>query len=45
LINMVLPALLFAQSGKVFDNRTLKSSIFDSERKFAINFPPDYDAS
>src|SRR5690606_20368641 len=34
-----------AQTGKVFDNLTLKSDILKSERKFAIYLPPDYDSS
>lgn len=36
---------LSAQSGKVFDNLSMKSSILDSERKFALYLPPDYDSS
>ena len=33
------------QTGKVFDNLTLKSDILKSERKYAVYLPPDYDTS
>lgn len=36
---------LFAQTGKVFDNLTLKSKILNMDRKFAIYLPPDYESS
>ncbi len=36
---------LNSQTGKVFDALTLKSSILDSERKYAIYLPPDYETS
>ncbi len=39
------PFFLSAQSGKVFDNLSLQSSILKSERKFAIYLPPDYETS
>jgi len=35
----------FSQTGKVFDNLTIKSSILKSERKFAVYLPPDYETS
>jgi enterochelin esterase-like enzyme len=35
----------FAQTGKVYDNLTLKSEILKSERKFAVYLPPDYETS
>ena len=41
----ILPAILFSQSGKVYDNLTLKSKILDSERRYAIYLPPDYETS
>ena len=41
----LLPALLFAQTGKVYDNLSLKSKILGSERKYAIYLPPDYETS
>ncbi len=34
-----------AQTGKVYDNLSLKSEILQSERKFAIYLPPDYETS
>ncbi len=34
-----------AQTGKVFDNLTLKSDILKSERKYAVYLPPDHDTS
>lgn len=33
------------QTGKVFDNLSMESNILDSERKFAIYLPPDYETS
>jgi enterochelin esterase-like enzyme len=36
---------LSAQTGKVFDDLSMKSNILKSERKFAIYLPPDYDTS
>jgi enterochelin esterase-like enzyme len=41
----LLPALLFAQMGKVFDNLSMESKILNSKRKYAIYLPPDYDIS
>lgn len=48
----ILPALLVfcfcnanAQSGKVFDNLTLPSKVLNSERKYAVYLPPDYETS
>jgi enterochelin esterase-like enzyme len=34
-----------AQTGKVYDNLTLNSTILGGERKFAIYLPPDYESS
>lgn len=42
---LIFPALLFAQSGKVFDSLSMKSTILNSERKYAIYLPPDYETS
>jgi len=36
---------LMAQTGKVFDNLTMQSSILKMERKYAIYLPPDYEIS
>lgn len=34
-----------AQSGKVYDNLSLKSKILNMERKYAVYLPPDYESS
>jgi enterochelin esterase-like enzyme len=36
---------LFAQYGKVFETKTVKSTVLDMERKYAIYLPPDYDST
>ena len=48
-INMIwfiflMPMLLSAQSGKVFDQLTLPSEILKMERKYGIYLPPDYES-
>jgi hypothetical protein len=45
LLLMLCPLLLFAQTGKVYDNLTLTSKILKSERKYAVYLPPDYETS
>ncbi len=35
----------FSQTGKVFDNLTIKSSILKMERNYAVYLPPDYETS
>ncbi|GAA4314109.1 alpha/beta hydrolase [Compostibacter hankyongensis] len=45
LAGLLLPLLLPAQTGKVFDSRTLKSDILKSDRKYAVYLPPDYETS
>jgi enterochelin esterase-like enzyme len=42
---LILPALVFGQSGKVFDNLTMTSNILKGERKYAIYLPADYETS
>ncbi len=42
---MLMPALLFAQSGKVSDNLSLPSKILKGDRKYGIYLPPDYATS
>ena len=42
---LLIPALALAQSGKVFDNLVIRSKILNSDRKFSIYLPPDYDSS
>lgn len=39
------PVLIFAQTGKVYDNLSMTSKILKSERKFAVYLPPDYETS
>ena len=34
-----------AQTGKVYDNLSMKSKVLNMERKFAIYLPPDYESS
>lgn len=41
----LLPAALFAQSGKVFDDRSLPSKILKGDRKYSVYLPPDYESS
>ena len=41
----LMPMLLSAQSGKVFDQLTQPSEILKMERKYAIYLPPDYETS
>ena len=42
---ILLPTLTFAQTGKVFDNLSMKSEILNMDRKYAIYLPPDYETS
>jgi len=42
---LLLPCLLIAQTGKVYDNLTLPSKILKMERKYAVYLPPDYETS
>ncbi len=42
---VLLSSQLCAQNGKVFDKLSMKSSILNSERHFAIYLPPDYESS
>ncbi len=36
---------MFSQSGKVFDDLSMESTILKSERKYAVYLPPDYETS
>ena len=38
-------SICFSQTGKVFENLTMKSEILKSERKFAVYLPADYETS
>jgi enterochelin esterase-like enzyme len=42
---ILLPAMSYAQTGKVMDNLTLPSKILKMDRKYAIYLPPDYEIS
>lgn len=42
---LVFPIFSFAQTGKVYDNLSLKSEILKMDRKYAIYLPPDYETS
>ena len=45
LLVISLSDLLMAQPGKVFDNLFMKSVILQSDRKYAVYLPPDYETS
>lgn len=45
LLILTFPILSFAQTGKVYDNLSLKSEILKMDRKYAIYLPPDYETS
>ena len=42
---VISSGLLFSQGGKVLDQLSLKSKILNSDRKYAIYLPSDYDYS
>ena len=44
-LSLFLFTFVSGQTGKMFDNLTMKSSILKGDRKFAIYLPPDYDLS
>jgi len=41
----IFPVFVFAQTGKVYDNLSMKSEILKMDRKYAIYLPPDYETS
>ncbi|WP_286746895.1 alpha/beta hydrolase-fold protein [Roseivirga sp. UBA1976] len=45
IILLCIAGCLSAQTGKVFDNLSMKSEILKMDRKFAIYLPPDYETS
>jgi enterochelin esterase-like enzyme len=45
LLILTFPILSFAQTGKVYDNLSMKSEILKMDRKYAIYLPPDYETS
>ncbi|MEA1876847.1 MAG: alpha/beta hydrolase family protein [Bacteroidota bacterium] len=44
-LSLLVAFSALAQSGKVYDNLSMTSTILDSERNFAIYLPPDYESS
>lgn len=42
---LIIPFSLMAQTGKVYDNLMLKSSILKMDRKYSVYLPPDYETS
>ena len=44
-IALHLSLFVSAQSGKVFDNLSMKSKVLNMERKYAVYLPPDYETS
>jgi enterochelin esterase-like enzyme len=45
LSSLIIPVLSIAQTGKLYDNLSMKSEILGMERKYAIYLPPDYETS
>lgn len=44
-LTLLFTCFLQAQSGTVYDELSMSSTILDGERKYAIYLPPDYDTS
>ena len=44
-ILVVLPLMVRSQTGRVFDDLSMHSKILNSERKYAVYLPPDYETS
>ncbi len=42
---IALPLVLHSQTGRVFDDLSMPSKILNSERKYAVYLPPDYETS
>lgn len=42
---LTFPGLLIAQTGKVYDNLSMKSEILNMDRKYAVYLPPGYETS
>jgi len=42
---LLMSSFIMAQTGRVFDNLSLKSKILNMDRKYAIYLPPDYESS
>jgi len=44
-ISLSMSFATMAQTGKVFDDLSLKSKVLNMERQYAIYLPPDYETS
>jgi enterochelin esterase-like enzyme len=42
---VLLPVIIYGQTGKVYDNLSLPSKILKMDRKYALYLPPDYESS
>ncbi len=45
LVILLMPVVIIAQTGRVFDNLSMTSSILKMDRKYAIYLPSDYETS
>ncbi len=45
IISISTSLVILAQTGKVYDNLSLKSKLLNMDRKYAIYLPPDYETS
>ena len=44
-VALLLSVCAYSQTGKVFDNLSMKSKILNMDRKYAVYLPPDYETS
>jgi enterochelin esterase-like enzyme len=42
---MALSLTIIAQGGKVFDNLSMKSTLLETDKKYSVYLPPDYETS
>ena len=42
---LMIALIISAQTGKVYDNLSMKSKILNMDRKYAVYLPPDYETS
>ena len=45
IVCLYMSVVAMAQTGKVFDNLSLKSKLLNMDRKYAVYLPPDYETS
>ncbi len=45
ILTLIFPITLIAQTGKVYDNLSMKSEILNMDRKYAVYLPPGYETS